>query len=135
MATPHGETNRIVAENVARLRAERRWSLRELAERLPKGAGWIGHSGIRSLEANERAASVDNLTALAAVFDVSPVALLMPYVPSDEGLQVHLTGTPTVEVSGLLGWLQGTHPIHLEDIGDSYLEEGFRRRSLPDWAR
>lgn len=130
----HGDTNKTVAANVARLRGERRWSLRELAEKLPKGPGWIGHSGIRAVEANERAVTVDNLTALANVFDVSPVTLLMPYLPDDEGLQVSLTGTPVVEVSGLLGWLQGVGPAKLEEQADPFLAESFRRRSLPKWA-
>ncbi|WP_100482262.1 helix-turn-helix domain-containing protein [Mycobacteroides abscessus] len=130
----HGDTNKTVASNVARLRGERRLSLRELADMLPKGAGWIGHSGIRAIEANERAVTVDNLTALANVFEVSPTTLLMPYAAS-AGDHVGLTGLPEAEAAGVLGWLQGVSPAALKDRVDAFVTEGFRRRALPEWAR
>lgn len=124
----------MVAANVARLRAEKRWSLRELSERLERGPGWIAFSVLRKVEATERVINVDELTALAAVFDVSPITLLMPDVPDDEGLQVHLTGTETTEVSALLTWLQGRGPLAIESQQDEFEVEAFKRRALPSWA-
>ena len=77
---------------------------------------------------------MDELTALAIAFGVSPLTLLLPPVPADEGVQVHLTGTPTVEVRGLYAWLRGDAPIHMEEWDDDFLIESFRRRALPPWA-
>ncbi|QSM92996.1 helix-turn-helix transcriptional regulator [Mycobacteroides abscessus subsp. abscessus] len=130
----HGDTNAVVGTNVKRLRAERRWSLRELSERLPEGPGWMAYSGVRAVESNKKAVTVDALSALATAFEVSPLTLLMPHVPADEGLQVSLTGTPTVEVRGLYAWLRGEAPIHMEEHEDEFLVESFRRRALPPWA-
>lgn len=124
----------MVGANVARLRAERRWSLREVSERLTRGPGWIAFSVLRKVEDGERAATVDELTALANVFGVSPITLLMPLVPDDEGIQVSLTGTEPTEAVALLGWLQGRSPLDVEHQDDLFEVEAFRRRALPPWA-
>lgn len=124
----YGQTNAAVGANVARLRAQKRWSLREMADALPDGPGGLSHASIRELEHGLRRVTVDELTALAAALDVSPLTLLVPPTEPDFGLTG--TGEPTPAV--LLRWLQGRSPLQGTD--DPFEVEAFQRRALPEWA-
>lgn len=78
---PLGPAGRNVRRNLRRLREERRWSYRELSERLARTRRAIDVLELGWIEAGERPVDVDDLVALAAVFDLSPQQLLEP--PAD----------------------------------------------------
>lgn len=86
------ETSRNVLEGVRMLRLEKQWSFAELEERLTGVGHRIPALGLRRIESGARRVDVDDLTALAAVFDVSPSRLLLHVPEQHEGR--HLTGTP-----------------------------------------
>ena len=130
----YGETNATVAAAVTRLRAERRWSYREVADAMPAGPGKLSHVSVRELELGRRRATVDDLTSLAVAFGVSPITFLMPWTTDDRESYIQLSGTPEVLPFGMLAWLQGRAPIHPEDWVDAWKVEGFQRESLPPWA-
>lgn len=71
-----GPTGEQVRKNVARLRAG--WQYKELSEALGRVGHPIAPLGLRRIEAGERRVSVDDLVALAVVFEVSPLTLLLP---------------------------------------------------------
>ena len=78
-SAPIGPVGHIVRLNVRRLREVRGLSLQKLSN----GLGEVGHplvpSGLGRLELGERRVDVDDLVALAKVFDVPPVDLLEPW--------------------------------------------------------
>ncbi|WP_199712687.1 hypothetical protein [Galactobacter caseinivorans] len=86
-----GATGERVRENVARLRGAKEF--KKLAEELSDVGRPIPPLGLRRIEAGERRVDVDDLTALAAVFKVSPLALLLPENESDS-LKSRVTGLP-----------------------------------------
>lgn len=85
-------TSRNVLAAVKMLRHEREWSFTDLEERLTAVGHRIPAIGLRRIESGTRRVDVDDLTALAAVFDVSPSRLLMHTPQQHESLR--LTGTP-----------------------------------------
>lgn len=134
MARQTGDTHDNVRYNLARIRTQRRLSLRELAGLMRPGPGALSHSSIGEIERGVRRCDVDELTALATVLDVSPIALLMPYSESPNE-EVGVTGPPhVIDASFVLGWLRGDSPIEPERAADEHEAESFRRRSLPSWA-
>jgi transcriptional regulator with XRE-family HTH domain len=104
-----GPTGRTVAENLKRVREERRLSLRQLAEQA-NGVNLTAHA-LTHIENQKRRVSVDELTALAVALDVNPNALLLPHDDAPER---------TTEVTGADGpvtrerawdWADGHHPL------------------------
>lgn len=73
---PLGPTGKLVAENVKRLRGPMQY--KELAEKLAAIDRPIPALGLRRIEAGERRVDADDLVALAVVFGVSPLTLLLP---------------------------------------------------------
>jgi transcriptional regulator with XRE-family HTH domain len=78
---PLGPAGQNVRRNVRRLREDRRWSYRELSERLAQVGHAIPTVELGWVDAGERRVDVDDLVALAAVFDLTPGELLEP--PAD----------------------------------------------------
>lgn len=78
---PLGPAGNNVRRNVRRLREQRRWSYREVEERLARAGRAIPTLAQSAIDAGERRVDVDDLIALAAVFDLSPEELLQP--PAD----------------------------------------------------
>ena len=62
-----GPAGNNVRRNIRRLREERRWSYREVEERLARVGRVIPVLGLSAIDAGERRADVDDLVALAAV--------------------------------------------------------------------
>ncbi|MGW9031486.1 helix-turn-helix domain-containing protein [Streptomyces sp. NPDC055722] len=84
-----GATNQLapagrnVRRNVRRLREQHGYSYVELSERLAREGRSISTLGLSALERGERCVDIDDLVALAAVFDLGPEQLLQP--PEDCG--------------------------------------------------
>lgn len=128
-------SSQVVGENVARIRKATGVTAKAVADRMTELGVSLSPSGVSDIEAGRRTVSVDQLTCLAVVLDVSPVALLNPYVPTAAGdPPQQLTGTEPAQGEELLRWLQGTAPLDKQRQVDSFEVEHFRRRSLPPWA-
>jgi transcriptional regulator with XRE-family HTH domain len=126
-----GFTGQTVARNIARIRAERGLSLRELADRMPEGRK-LNHAQLSAAERGVRQVTVDDLTAISIALSVSPIALLMPTSDSGDNGQVALTGTGGHPAAQLLDWLTGEYDL-VSDPDDGYAQETHRRQSLPPW--
>lgn len=112
-ATHMGPTSEVVAQNVARLRAVRGFTTRELEALLRQADQPISASGISRIETYRRAVTADELAALAVVFGVSPSALLAPLsASSDELVEVSGGGGP-VPSEDVWAWADGQRPLRV----------------------
>lgn len=120
------ETHEIVRTNLERIRRSRGWTLQTLSDRMT-GEVQLSVSGLSKIETGARGVDVDDLVAIAAALDVSPLALLLPSQVSPFEL-VHVGGT-ALEARVLWEWAIGQSPITDLD------SRGFQARSLPWWFR
>lgn len=81
LRSPLGPAGNNLRRNVRRLREQHRWSYREVEERLARAGRAISTLGLSAIDTGERRVDVDDLVALAAVFDLSVEELLQP--PAD----------------------------------------------------
>jgi transcriptional regulator with XRE-family HTH domain len=93
---PLGATGKQVALNVAQIRKARGLSLRSLS-RAMEDAGWLlSADSLNKIELGVRRVDVDELVALAAVFEVEPSVLLAPITISTQVVSaVSGAGGPT----------------------------------------
>lgn len=75
---PLGPAGNNVRRNARRLREQRGWSYRDVEERLSRAGRTIPAVELGWIEAGERRVDVDDLVALAAVFDLGIEELLQP---------------------------------------------------------
>jgi transcriptional regulator with XRE-family HTH domain len=131
---PRGPISAHVVDNVKRLRTERRWSLAELSEEMSRAGKPILSSGLHRLEQGKRRIDVDDLVALAAAFDVSPITLLMPYTSKGT---VKLTESLRLEALAAWDWMRGARPIDLPEEREEAMIRAvaFQARALPMGAR
>jgi transcriptional regulator with XRE-family HTH domain len=101
-----GDTGQHVARNILRLRKARALTVRGLSELLATAGRFVPASGITKMEQGERRIDVDDLTALAGVFGVSPSALLLP-LTDDPGTTVEITGVGSVPADEAWDWVDG----------------------------
>lgn len=73
-----GETGKVVAANIERLRLEQKLSVRVLSMRLGTLGRPIWPSMVHVICQGERHVDADDLVAFARALDVDPVALLEP---------------------------------------------------------
>lgn len=107
------------------------WSFARLSRELTKAGRDIPPLGLGRIENGTRRVDVDDLTALAVVFEVSPASLLMPEAEAaahDPLAVVQLTGTDTMAGQRAWSWLTGGYPI-----GGSVM--AFYNHALPSWER
>jgi len=105
-AVEYGPTAVNVATNIRRIRKARGLSTYKLADRLTKVGRPIAPSAISKVERCERQVTVDDLAALAVIFNVSPSALLLP--PTDDPSEkVEITGVGPVPADQAWDWLDG----------------------------
>lgn len=78
---PLGPAGNNVRRNIRRLREQRRWGYREVEDRLARVGRVIPALALSAIDAGERRVDVDDLVALASVFDLSVEELLLP--PAD----------------------------------------------------
>lgn len=121
-----------VRQNLKTLRKESKMSLRVMSEALARRGVKMSHTTIGQAERGERSILVDELTAIAALFGVSPASLLTPRNMSPED-RIQLSGTPETTAKDMVAWVRGDESLEPEIRDDSFLAEGFRRRSLPKW--
>lgn len=105
-AVEFGPTGETVAANIVRLRSIRRLTTRGLSAELRKHGRVIPPSAISRMESARRHVTVDDLTALAAIFDVSPSALLLPPVDDPQAC-VAITGAGEVAADRAWDWMDG----------------------------
>ena len=118
---PVGEAAR---RNIMRLRTTAGLSLAELSARMT-GDRQISLSGLSKIENGGRKLDVDDLVAIAAALDVTPLAILFGTSPDpDEHVQA---GGTAMEASSLWSWAVGDLPLLDND------RRGFQARSLPWW--
>ncbi|MER5715735.1 hypothetical protein [Streptomyces sp. NPDC002132] len=78
---PLGRAGNNLRRNVRRLREQRLWGYQEVEEHLAQAGHVIPALALSAIDAGERHVNVDDLVALAAVFDVGVEELLHP--PAD----------------------------------------------------
>ncbi|MDM2175288.1 helix-turn-helix domain-containing protein [Mycobacteroides abscessus] len=133
-----GATSQAVANNLLVLRGSTGMSLRQLSGELAERGVTISAQSLSALEKGSTAVTVDLLTALAAVFGVSPIRLLVPESHDGFDPEVALTGTDSTYPISLYEWLAGTSPLgmseHISEV-DPRVVTAFRERSQPAWMR
>lgn len=87
---------RRVGQMVRQLRHRHGIDLRELSARLAEVGHPIGLGQLSKLELGQRRIDVDDLLALAVVFNTSPNSLLFPGYPGPSGEDVPVTLTPHI---------------------------------------
>jgi transcriptional regulator with XRE-family HTH domain len=79
--SPLGPAGNNVRRNVRRLREQHHWGYQDVEERLARAGRAISVLGLSAIDTGERRVDVDDLVALAAVFDTGIEELLLP--PAD----------------------------------------------------
>lgn len=105
-AVVFGPTGETVAANIARLRRACRLTTRGLSDELRKYGRVIPSSAISRMETARRHVTVDDLTALAAIFGVSPSALLLP-LTDNPAETIEVTGAGSVPADEAWDWMDG----------------------------
>jgi transcriptional regulator with XRE-family HTH domain len=127
-AVQRDATARTVSENVNRHRLKRKLGLRGLAKKLGEVGRPLTHSAVDQIEKGTRRVDVDDLMALAAALDVSPITLLMP-AEVDVSTVVVATGLhEKVTAKRLWSWLNASYPVKGAVLA-------FYSDALPSWER
>jgi transcriptional regulator with XRE-family HTH domain len=122
-----GDTGRVVAQNVQRLRVSLGMNFTDLSERLVKLGRDVSPLAVRRIEEGARRVDVDDLTTLAVALEVSPVTLLMPD-GDDANERVPVTGFPDgVVAANALLWISGSYPASKE--------KGWAQFTVRSWPR
>lgn len=130
-----GPTGDTVRQNVKRLRGGMQY--KELSQRMEDVGRPIPTLGLRRLEAGERRVDVDDLMALAVVFGVSPLTILLP-ADGTRFAASEMTGVTGRQVSHNTQWLWalGEEPLELPDLGQTTQARRevavFQDRAKPD---
>ena len=100
-----GPTRDRVAHNLRSHREAGGWSLTEVSGRLVELGHPLGRTGLHRLETGARAATVDDLVALALALDCSPLALLLP--SEDTGEPMKITSGAALKFDDVWRWARG----------------------------
>jgi hypothetical protein len=130
MNTPSQHT----AHNIKRLRNNRGISTTRLSAALNKLGRQIPATGITRIEKGQRRVDTGDLFALAAVLDVSPLTLLLPW-PEDPDTEVEITGVGSMTARQAWAWALGRRPPTLDSADPAADLQRFHLDSLPPWAR
>jgi transcriptional regulator with XRE-family HTH domain len=123
-AAQYGPTAETVAQNVRRFRERRGMTIYSLSGALGEAGRPITPSAIAKIEKQQRQVTVDDLTALAKVLEVSPSALLLP--PADTG-PVNVTPATAVPWKAAWRWAHGEEPPFSREGVDADYDERRRR--------
>ena len=127
MKSELGATAQAVAANIRRHRERIGWGYARLARELTKAGRDIPPLGLSRIEDCERRVDVDDLVALAVVFGISPITLLMPD-SDNEDAPVEMTAVGAVQGKGAWLWLNGSYPLSGSVLA-------FYNHALPCWER
>lgn len=108
---PLGATGDTVRANITRIREAQNLTYAQLGRKLDQCGRAIPTLGLRRIESGERRVDVDDLMALAAALDVSPLDLLTPV--AEEIALVPVTGLGLVTVYELRNWMIGQPTLQL----------------------
>jgi 8-oxo-dGTP diphosphatase len=134
-AVPLGPIGGYVIENLTALRAARRLSYRELADRLEELGRPIPTLGLSRIEKGNRRVDADDLIALAIALRVNPSALLLPRPDTGVGEDV-IELTPMVRASArdAWDWADGRNPLPQPGANGLKLAD-FEHHARPVWLR
>ncbi|MDE3725342.1 helix-turn-helix transcriptional regulator [Nocardiopsis sp. N85] len=108
---PLGPIGDTVRHNVKRIREARSLTYAELSRRLTAVGREIPTLGLSRIEEGKRRVDTDDLVALAMVFDVSPVTLLLPPAPPQStGGRVTVLPERSTPWRTAWRWAHGEHP-------------------------
>jgi transcriptional regulator with XRE-family HTH domain len=121
-----GPTGVNVTHAVRRLREARHLTYAELSRQLADMGREIPPLGLRRIESGERRVDADDLVALAAALNVSPITLLMPETAKRDEV-VEVTARKPDTAGAVWDWLRGLFLRGYEDV-ESLVA------SNPSWA-
>lgn len=128
LKTEFGPAARIAAQAVKYQRERLGLSYAQLSRKLTLIGRDIPTLGLRRIESAQRRVDVDDLIALAMVFEVSPITLLMP-PEADSGTSVVMSGTcVAIPVKQFWNWLNASYPLTGSVMA-------FYSAALPQWER
>jgi transcriptional regulator with XRE-family HTH domain len=113
--------------NLKRLREYNGYSLRKLSSELATYGIAINADGLNRAEKGRRKVNTDELLALALVFDVSPLKLLLP--PGRRGTTTQLTDNVSADAADVWRWALGRAPLSYPEDAD----DDERRRIAADF--
>lgn len=103
----------VVGERLKAIRQHKEISQQQLAERLKAIGENIDRGTIAKLEGNvKRGVSLDELFALAAALEVSPLALTTPPGRADE---MTVATVITAKAASVRNWIKGLYPLEGQD--------------------
>ncbi|MCB1258510.1 MAG: helix-turn-helix transcriptional regulator [Microthrixaceae bacterium] len=127
-------TSAVVGANVRRLRTGAGMTIRDVVQNLRDIQVPMSPSGVTDIEKGRRGVTVDQLTALAIVFNVSPATLLTPH-PDDPDEETMLSACIPASARDIWLWMIGEEPSMIDpEAVDDYERETFRRRARPEWV-
>jgi transcriptional regulator with XRE-family HTH domain len=112
MAGQTRRASRVLGAQMREVRERRRWSLRELAERLAEVGHPMHHVTVAKIETGVRGVALDEVLALAYALDVSPLHLITPL---DDAEAVAVTDTVSAGAVEVRRWLRGQTPLPGQD--------------------
>jgi ADP-ribose pyrophosphatase YjhB (NUDIX family)/transcriptional regulator with XRE-family HTH domain len=127
---PLGPVGGYLIENLKELRAARRLTYKDLAERLARLGRPIPTLGLSRIEKRTRRVDVDDLVALALALGVNPTALLLPRT-DNEASAVSLTTNQQVTAEEAWAWAAGQIPLPAPDDRPTLAD--FEKHSKPWW--
>lgn len=131
-AAQYGPTAAAVAENVRRLRDRRGLSIYQLSALLREAGRPITPAAVGKIERQQRQVTVDDLTALAVIFGVSPTALLLP-LTNKASDPVEITGGGTVDALRAWEWGIGRVPLRTSPDHEQTQLLEHRLFGMPQW--
>ncbi|MBB1251756.1 helix-turn-helix transcriptional regulator [Streptomyces sp. OF3] len=130
-AAQYGPTAETVARNVKRLREGRGMTIYAMSGALGRTGRPITPSAIAKIEKQQRQVTVDDLTALAEVLDVSPATLLLP--AADKAKEpVQITPETSAPWQAAWRWVHGQHPLAHPPVSAVFAEGEAERHGWPE---
>lgn len=123
---PRGAVAETAAKQVRAVRKERRMSQVELADRVSKLGVKLDQVMIARIESLGRKVCIEELVALSAALDVSPIQLLLPSTADADEL-VAISPKRTLPAGDAWDWMRAVRPLP-PDPGDRP-----SAASLPTW--
>jgi transcriptional regulator with XRE-family HTH domain len=105
-----------VADQIQTVRLRKGWTQQELADRVTQLGMPMGRAVILKIERKRRHVTVDELVALSAALEVSPLFLLMPR-DATSGDQIRVTPRQSLPIEMVTKWWHGAQELRFDDLG------------------